>query len=259
MEIRASNQSGRAVGRRGASGSPPSFEIEVHDTGGPQPLPPCPFAFPPAGRAGREGLVGTGGDFAPSTIIAAYSKGIFPWPHPEKEDLWFSPDPRAVIELDGLHISRRLARTIAQGRFRVTMNAAFDEVVASCAAREDEGTWITPAYREGYSALHRLGWAHSFEVWAPDGSLTGGLYGVAIGGLFGAESMFHRVTDASKIAMVAMMQRANDVGARLVDVQVITAHTRRMGAVEIARREYLRRVARERRRELLWSAKGTPE
>lgn len=235
------------------SGRAPRLEIDVHDTGGPQPLPPCPYDFPAAGRARADGVVGIGGDFAPSTVVAAYRQGIFPWPHPEQEHLWFSPDPRAVIELDGLHISRRLARTIGQGRFRVTMNAAFDEVVVLCAERE-EGTWITPAYRDGYGALHRLGWAHSFEVWTADGSLVGGLYGVAIGGLFGAESMFHRVSDASKVAMAALMQRARESGGGLVDVQVITAHTRRMGAVDISRREYLRRLAAERDREVPWSA-----
>ena len=244
----------RVAGRRKVSASLPRLEIEVHDTGGPQSLPPCPYEFPPAEKARSDGLIGIGGDFSPSTVIAAYSQGIFPWPHPEQELLWFSPDPRAVIELDGPHVSRRLARTIAQGRFRVTMNAAFDAVVALCAEREDEGTWITPNYCDGYSALHRLGWAHSFEVWTLNGALAGGLYGVAIGGLFGAESMFHRVTDASKIAMVALLQRARDVGAGVVDVQVITEHTRRMGAVEIPRREYLRRLGAEQGRELRWSA-----
>ncbi len=237
------------------SGSLPRTEIELNDTGKPQPLPPCPYEVSPPGKARKDGLIGIGGDFAPSTIIAAYSRGIFPWPHPEQELLWFSPDPRAVIELDGLHVSRRLTRTIAQRRFRVTMNAAFDDVVAACAERVDEGTWITPAYRDGYSALHRLGWAHSFEVWTAEGVLAGGLYGVAIGGLFGAESMFHRVSDASKIAMAALMQRANHIGAGLVDVQVITEHTRRMGAIEIPRREYVRRLASERERELPWSGK----
>ena len=236
------------------SGLPPRIEIEIHDTGGPQPLPVCPYEFPSPAKVRKDGLAGVGGDFAPSTVIAAYSKGIFPWPHPEQEMLWFSPNPRAVIELDGQHVSRRLARRIAQGRFRVTMNAAFEAVVALCAAREDEGTWITPAYQLGYGALHRLGWAHSFEVWTADGALAGGLYGVAIGGLFGAESMFHRVTDASKVAMVALMQRAREVGGGLVDVQVITEHTRRMGAVEIPRREYLRRLGLEQGREVLWSA-----
>ncbi|MEP7215955.1 MAG: leucyl/phenylalanyl-tRNA--protein transferase [Anaerolineaceae bacterium] len=240
------------------TGSGLRLEIEVHDTGGPQALPACPYEFPSPSKAGKDGLIGVGGDFAPSTVIAAYRKGIFPWPHPEQEFLWFSPDPRAVIELDGLHVSRRLARTIAQGRFRVTMNAAFDAVVAMCAERADEGTWITPHYCDGYRALHRLGWAHSVEVWTLDGALAGGLYGVAVGGLFGAESMFHRVTDASKIAMAALMQRAREVGAGLVDVQVITAHTRSMGAVEIPRREYLRRLGAEQDRDVLWSAPPKP-
>lgn len=238
------------------SAAPPRIAIDVHDTGGPQPLPPCPYDFPSPSRASSDGPLAHGGDFAPSTIIAAYRQGIFPWPHPGAEYLWFSPNPRAVIELDGLHISNRLARSIRQARFRVTMNAAFEAVLEGCAERgPDEGTWITPAYCDGYTALHRLGWAHSFEVWTPDGVLAGGIYGVAIGGLFGAESMFHRVTDASKIAMVALMQRARDVGAGLVDVQVITPHTQRMGAIEIPRREYLHRLADLRDRDVRWSTR----
>ncbi|MBA4180154.1 MAG: leucyl/phenylalanyl-tRNA--protein transferase [Anaerolinea sp.] len=232
----------------------PRIAIHVHDTGGPRPLPPCPYEFPSPLKAPADGFVGYGRDFAPSTVIAAYREGIFPWPHPEEEYLWFSPDPRAVIEFDGLHISARLARTIRQGRFRVTMNAAFEAVLEGCAERgPDEGTWITPAYCDGYLALHRLGWAHSFEVWTVEGELAGGLYGVAIGGLFGAESMFHRVTDASKVALAALVQRARDAGAGLIDVQVISDHTRRLGAVEIPRREYLRRVAELRDRGVRWS------
>jgi leucyl/phenylalanyl-tRNA--protein transferase len=238
------------------TGLAPRIAIEVHDTGGPRPLQSCAYDFPSPSRAPKQGLIGFGADFAPSTVVAAYSQGIFPWPHPDEEFLWFSPDPRAVIEVDGLHVSRRLERTIRQGRFRVTMNAAFEAVLACCADRgPHEGTWITPAYCDGYTALHHLGWAHSFEVWTLDGALVGGLYGVAIGGLFGAESMFHRVNDASKVAMVALMQRAREVGAGLIDVQVITEHTRRMGAIEIPRREYLRRVEVLRDEDVRWSAR----
>lgn len=220
---------------------PPRMEIEVHDTGPPQPLRPSRFTFPDVRLAGAEGLVAWGGDFAPGTLIEAYRHGIFPWPHRQEERLWFSPDPRAIISPGGLHISRRLARTIRQGRFRVTLNAAFERVIDGCADREDE-TWITPAYRRGYVRLHELGWAHSIETWSADGSLAGGLYGVNTGGLFGAESMFHRVSDASKVAMVAMVQHCGDAGVSLIDVQVLTPHVQRMGAVEIPRDEYLRRL-----------------
>ena len=155
--------------------------------------------------------------------------------------LWFSPDPRAIIPIGRLHVSRRLARTLRGGSFRVTLDAAFSDVVAGCADRA-EGTWITPGYVQGYRALHALGWAHSFEVWTSDGALAGGLYGLRVDRLFGAESMFHRVTDASKIAMVAMMQWAADEGIELVDIQQLTPHTASMGAIEIPRTEYLQRL-----------------
>jgi leucyl/phenylalanyl-tRNA--protein transferase len=189
-----------------------------------------------------EGGATMGADFAPATVVRAYRTGYFPWPHEDFEYLWFSPDPRAIIPVDGLHISRRLARLLRRLPFRLTMDAAFEDVVAAC-ARRDEGTWITPAYRRGYGALHALGWARSFEVWDATGALVGGLYGVRIGRLFAAESMFHRVSDASKVAMVAMMQWVEDEGIELVDVQVLTEHTERMGAVEIPRADFLQRLA----------------
>ncbi len=220
---------------------PGLIPLTIHDPGPPQALRPCPFHFPDPGRAGPDGLVGWGGDFAPGTIVKAYRQGIFPWPHPQEELLWFSPDPRAILPLGGLHVSRRLSRTIRQVRFRVSLNAAFPRILAACAIR-DEGTWITPAYRRAYTLLHQLGWAHSFEVWTAGGALAGGLYGVNVGGLFGAESMFHTVTDASKVAMVAMVQHCRDVGVSLIDVQLLTPHLERLGAIELPRDDYLARV-----------------
>jgi leucyl/phenylalanyl-tRNA--protein transferase len=207
----------------------------------PQPVAPSRFRFPDPRHVPGDGFLGHGGDLAPATIIEAYCNGIFPWPHGDADELWFSPDPRAVIPMGGLHVSRRLARTIRQGTFAVSVDRAFEDVVATCAIRE-EGTWITPGYKRAYRVLHKAGWAHSFEVWH-DGDLAGGLYGIAVGTLFGAESMFHRVTDASKVAMVAMMQYLGRRGFTLVDVQMLTPHLERMGAVEISREEYLRRVA----------------
>lgn len=206
------------------------------------PLGASRYDFPDPAGAPRSGLVAAGGDFAPETIVAAYRRGIFPWPHPDEERLWFSPDPRAVIPQGGLHVSRRLARTIRQGRFRLTMDAAFGAVVRGCAARA-EGTWITAGYRRGYERLHELGWAHSFEAWTSDGTLAGGLYGIRIARMFGAESMFFRVSGASKVTMAAMTQWARDEGISLIDVQVLTPHTARMGAVEVRRAEYLRLLA----------------
>ena len=222
-----------------------AVEIEVHTPCLPQALPPCRYRFGSARTAPPEGPAAVGGDFEPATIVAAYRAGIFPWPHPEEEFLWFSPDPRAVIPIGGLHVSRRLQRTLRQGRFRVTLDAAFEEVMRACAERP-EGTWITPRLIDGYTRLHALGWAHSFEVWTREGELAGGLYGVRVGHMFGAESMFHRVTDASKVAMVAMMQWAEREGIRLIDIQVLTEHTARMGAVEVGREEYLAQVIGDR-------------
>jgi leucyl/phenylalanyl-tRNA--protein transferase len=215
--------------------------VEVVRAIEPQPLRPCRYRFPDPLKCDAAGLVASGGDFEPETLIEGYRHGIFPWPHPDGERLWFSPDPRAIIPVGGLHISRRLSRTLQSARFRVTMNAAFGRVIRACAAR-DEGTWVTPAIIDAYCGLHVLGWAHSFEVWDGDGELAGGLYGVQVGALFGAESMFHSVTDASKVAMVAMMEQAERTGIQLIDVQVANPHTISMGAIEIPRDEYIRHL-----------------
>jgi leucyl/phenylalanyl-tRNA--protein transferase len=196
--------------------------------------------------------VGAGGDLEPSTIVASYRAGIFPWPHAEEELLWFSPDPRAVLPIDGLVVSRRLGRKARSGRFRVTVDAAFEEVMRGCADRPGEGTWITPALVRGYTELHRLGWAHSVEAWGIDGALAGGLYGVGVGAMFGAESMFHRETDASKVAMVALVQHARRIGIELIDIQVLTDHTERTGGASISRAEYLRRLGRALDRQVAW-------
>lgn len=217
------------------------LDITVAPTPSPARLPACRFRFPDPARADAEGLIAHGGDLEPGTIVAAYRQGIFPWPYDESSMLWWSPDPRAVLPLDALHVSRSLARTLRRGRFRVTLNAAFEAVIDGCAAREE--TWITPSMRAAYVRLHGLGWAHSVEVWGTDGGLAGGLYGVAIGGLFAAESMFHRLTDASKVAVVALVQHARRVGTTLLDVQVPSDHLSTLGARAIARAEYLTRLA----------------
>lgn len=228
------------------------IELEIHTQTAPRPLPVPRFSFPDGRQADSQGLVGYGADFEPETVISAYVRGIFPWPHDDAELLWFSPDPRTILPIGGLHVSRRLARTIRSGRFRVTLDAAFEEVMTGCTDRE-EGTWITPGLVAGYVRLHELGRAHSFEVWTRDGELAGGLYGVAIGTMFGAESMFHRVPDASKVAMVAMMEHAERIGLTLIDIQVLTEHTERMGGVEISRDEYFRLLREARQREADWS------
>jgi leucyl/phenylalanyl-tRNA--protein transferase len=219
------------------------LDVVIAHTGRPVPLPAPRFRFPNPRRAGADGLVAIGGDLEPSTLIAAYRGGIFPWPAEGLDLVWWSPDPRAVIPVDGLHVSRRLAQTLRRGRFRVTIDADFAGVIAGCADRAAEETWITPALRAAYERLHALGWAHSVEVWTPAGALAGGLYGVAIGGLFAAESMFHRVTDASKVALVALAQQCRAAGVGLLDVQMPSAHLASMGAVTVSRKEYLRRLA----------------
>lgn len=233
----------------------PAVAIEVH-TPRRQLLRRSPYVFPDPTSFDAQGMVARGGDFEPETIIAAYRAGVFPWPHPDEEYLWCSPDPRCVFEVDGLHVSRRLARTIRARRPRVTIDAAFGDVIAGCAARDD--TWITTALMDGYVRLHELGWAHSVEVWARDGTLAGGLYGVALGAMFGAESMFHCRTDASKIALVALMQHCRALGVEFVDIQVETPHTRSLGARSISRAQYLRRLQGALTREVDWAAGREP-
>jgi leucyl/phenylalanyl-tRNA--protein transferase len=195
----------------------------------------------PPELAEPEGLVGVGGDLSPATLLRAYADGVFPWFSDGDPILWWSPDPRAVIELDGLHVSRRLARTIRSGKFRVTADRAFAAVMRACGEGRPEGTWVTAEMLAGYTELHRLGHAHSVEVWQGD-ELAGGIYGVAVGGLFAGESMFHRVTDASKVALVSLVERLRRRGYVLFDVQMTTDHTERMGAVNVPRADYLRRL-----------------
>ena len=221
----------------------PVIPIEVRTAAAPVSLPPAPYAFADM-EPDETGLVGHGADFEPGTIIAAYRAGCFPWPHPSYERLWFSPDPRTVIPAGGLHISRRLARTIRSGGFRVTVDGAFREVIRACSVARPEGTWITPGLMAAYLRLHELGWAHSVEAWTAEGELAGGLYGIRVGRMFGAESMFHRVRDGSKVALAGFMQWCEAEGIELVDIQVLTEHTASLGAVEIPRAEYLRRLAR---------------
>jgi leucyl/phenylalanyl-tRNA--protein transferase len=201
--------------------------------------------FPPASRASPEGLVAVGGRLSSERLLDAYQHGIFPWPAAAYEPmLWWSPDPRAVLPLDGVYASRRLQRRLRSGEFSVRRNTAFAEVIAACAvgAGREGGTWLTPAMINAYTELHRLGHAHSVETWK-DGELVGGVYGVAIGGLFAAESMFHRARDASKAALVRLVEHLRERGFQLLDVQQWTPHTGSMGVVEIPRREYLIRLA----------------
>ena len=185
------------------------------------------------------GLVGFGADLKPATLVDAYRRGIFPWPHPGVDLPWFSPDPRAVIPLGGLRVSRSLRQRLRRCGWATTVDAAFEAVVAACAERPGgEGTWIGRGMRQAYVRLSRLGWAHSVEVWDGD-DLVGGLYGVAVGGCFTGESMFHRSTDASKVALVDLVERWREAGGAFLDVQLPTEHLASLGAVEVPRAEYL--------------------
>jgi leucyl/phenylalanyl-tRNA---protein transferase len=211
--------------------------------------PPTPWAFPPVDDADGEGLVGVGADLEPGTILAAYRRGLFPMPVGRRGALgWWSPDPRAVIPLDGLHVSRSLRRSLR--RFEIRIDTKFDEVIDACAHPARPYGWISPEVRVAYTRLHELGWVHSVEAWDREGGgLAGGLYGVTIGGLFAGESMFHRRTDASKAALVALVEmlRVGDGEPcldRLLDVQWLTPHLARLGAVEVPRGEYLELVRR---------------
>lgn len=204
-----------------------------------------PKYFPPPQLAEPEGVVLFGGKLAPEWLLDAYSHGIFPWPIFDGTDImvWWSPDPRAIFELDGFYVSRRLARTCRSGAFQVTCDRDFRGVVEGCATADDRrnNTWITPAMTAAYVRLFELGHAHSIEVWQ-DGVLVGGTYGVAIGGLFAGESMFHRVSDASKVALVHLIAHLRARGYQLFDIQQKTSHTESLGAVEIPRDEYLLRL-----------------
>lgn len=196
----------------------------------------APDAFPDPRRAPADRPLAAGGDLGVERLAAAYRRGVFPWYSEGEPILWWSPDPRTVLAPAELRVSRRLARRLRRGEFEVTENAAFDEVVRGCAAprRDGGGTWITPAMQAAYAALHRAGHARSLECWR-DGALAGGLYGVAVGALFCAESMFSRAPDASKAALAALCGR----GYALIDCQVPSAHLLGLGARPVRRAEFL--------------------
>ena len=190
-------------------------------------------------------LVGIGADLEPGTILAAYRRGLFPMPF-EGRLGWWSPEPRGILRLSGLRVSRSLRKSCRS--FEITVNAAFDDVVEGCADPLRPHGWIDERIKRAYRRLHDLGWVHSIEAWSvDDGQLAGGLYGVAIGGLFAGESMYHRRTDASKAALVALVDILRDGGHddddRLLDVQWCTDHLRSLGAVTVSRKEYIRRVS----------------
>lgn len=227
--------------------APPFPPVEPH---------PSRVRFPDPGRARAPEVLAFGCDFAPGTLLEAYRSGIFPWPHGGEENeneageplvLWFSPNPRAVFPLEEApHWSRSLRRTLRQHDYEVTLDADFPQVIHMCGETRAKSTWIIPELVEGYVRLHELGWAHSVEVWERGAgaarTLVGGIYGLAIGGLFAGESMFHTRTDCSKIAFASLVERLRAGGFVLFDVQVQNPHLESLGCIEIPRKDYLARL-----------------
>jgi len=203
------------------------------------------LAFPPPELADESGLLAVGGDLKPERLLLAYSLGIFPWYSDGLPILWYSPDPRLVLESADLVVSKSLKKTLRRGHYRVTLDTAFDRVIRACADAPrpgQSGTWITDDMERAYLRLHQLGYAHSAEAWL-DGELAGGLYGVSLGAGFFGESMFARADDASKVAFVTLVEQLRRWGIDLIDCQVHTEHLARFGAVEWPRERFLKRLA----------------
>ncbi len=200
-------------------------------------------SFPDVKEADLEGLLAVGGDLSPQRLLLAYRQGIFPWYSANEPILWWSPDPRAIIPLDDFRINRTMQKILKRGSFEIKVNAAFEEVINACADRESNSKsgWITKDMISAYINLYQMGFAHSVEAWK-DGKLAGGLYGVAICGMFAGESMFHKESNASKAALCALVERMNKRSYSLLDCQMVTEVTSKMGALEISRADYLKRL-----------------
>ena len=203
---------------------------------------PSDLRFPPVEQASPDGLLAVGGDLRPERLLEAYRHGIFPWYNDDQPILWWSPDPRTVLFPAKLHISRSLKRSLRPGLFSVTLDRCFRAVMTACAEPRpqypDGGTWITAEMLAAYIRLHELGYAHSVETWQ-EGELVGGLYGVALGGAFFAESMFTHTSDASKVALVSLVHQLQTWGFRLMDCQQSSPHVTALGAEDITRRDFL--------------------
>ncbi len=202
---------------------------------------------------GDAEVVGVGDDLSPDTLLWAYRHGIFPWPIDGYPLLWFCPPHRAVLDFDKIHVAGRLARARRHSKFTFTLDTAFDRVIVGCRLSPrpgQSGTWITPAMQAAYRTLHRLGDAHSVEVWDTDGGLVGGLYGVSAGGVFCGESMFHSASNASKFALLFLCEHLRSRGSAWIDIQVMTPHLAALGAAEIPRDEFLDRLGWEQSRRL---------
>ena len=200
--------------------------------------------FPPPDYADPSGLLAVGGDLSSERLLEAYRLGIFPWYSDDQPILWWSPDPRFVLQLEEFHVSRSLRKTLRQGIFQVTIDRAFDEVIAACAAVPrlgQNGTWITAEMQQAYNELHGLGYAHSVETWL-EGKLAGGIYGVSLGKAFFGESMFHRQSNASKVALAALVEKLKSWNFLFLDAQMTTEHMMSLGAREVSRRIFLKQL-----------------
>jgi len=196
--------------------------------------------FPDPRTAGDDDIVAVGADLEPGTLVAAYRAGLFPM-RAQRRLAWWSPNPRGIIPLDRLRVTRSLRQSAK--RYETRVDTRFVDVARACAEPSRERGWITEEFIQAYSKLHRLGWAHSVEVFDQEGQLAGGLYGVRVNGLFAGESMFYAQRDASKVALMALVQLMRDSGMKLLDVQWCTAHLQSLGAIEVSREEYLRLLA----------------
>lgn len=198
--------------------------------------------FPDPCLADQDGLVAVGGDLSRERLLLAYDHGIFPWFNEGTPELWWSPDPRAVLLPENLHVSRSMQKLLAKCPYEVTLNTSFPEVMMGCSEARVDGTWILPEMIEAYSVLNVSGDAHSVEVWE-QGHLVGGIYGVQRGALFAGESMFHRRDNASKVALIILVRSLAAAGVELIDVQMMTSHLSTMGAVTIPRADYVARIS----------------
>jgi leucyl/phenylalanyl-tRNA---protein transferase len=207
------------------------------------PIEPAPsrWAMPTNAPIDESDIVALGADLEPGTLLAAYRQGLFPMPYDKRRIAWFSPARRGIIPLDAVHVSRSLRRSMR--RYDVRMDTRFRTVMEACADPSRKGGWINRDFVDAYTRLHELGWAHSVEIYDEAGRLVGGLYGVRIERLFAGESMFHRATDASKVALVHLVEWLRDAGVELLDVQWTTPHLESLGAIEISRDDYLTRLA----------------
>jgi leucyl/phenylalanyl-tRNA--protein transferase len=198
--------------------------------------------FPDPRTADAEGLVAVGGDLSVERLLLAYRSGLFPWT--VSPISWWSPDPRAVLEFENLHVGESLKKVLRKNTFQITMDKAFAQVIAQCAERGPgrKETWISEGFIAAYTRLHERGHAHSLECWQ-DGELVGGIYGVAIGGFFAGESMFHRVSNASKVALFHLVEHLRKREFKLLDIQMLTPVTKQMGGIVIPRKEYLARLS----------------